>query len=630
MKRIFLFYISLVTSVVVFSKTINHPQCLLNQTNCLIIEKVVLDDESTTIFLETNVKPYTGIRIGEATILSDDNQQEYKLLSAEGLTIGEMCYVPKHGALRFSLSFEPLPQGTKVFDLIENVSNGFRVLGICVNRNKFVFPQANSCADKCEIDERYFKGGKACIKGRIKGYSRESNVDVVSLDYSHSVSTDIYTNRCYRINQQGDFLIDVNIECPTWRNFQLGAQQVPFYLRPGDTLHVVVDDYLSECPRVHYQSSHINGCAENLLKIAQPIDFSPFWQNKARACAYPDELVDSFNECLKQLKQMVNYVSWKYHFTSWETHLLWINELCAVESSYLSRATRILKNSKQPCPNGLEEEYYHGNDYSIYQILNVLPLDDATVSIVPNGRQLAETMSRISIFTDAYNGTSRNGYSLKELQLHAKNNAYNALKDYLGVKGNPWLLQQVLVQRDRYNISSEVLKNKESVDQQCVTIPYFKQKLNYLISNQNIPLTQTKYIENSQVNDLLQRIVTPYIGKFVNVHFITPSKDSQRYVHKYLTCFEDLNERDDIVPLFLIEDNSSMMTTDFMQNVVLSGFKSIVLDRETFISLREEFAFSGKHSTITLNKNGERLYNSPMFHGSPENERLSLRYIMRE
>ena len=90
-----------------------------------------------------------------------------------GLTLGEKCYIPKAGQLEFRLLFEPMPEDTKIFDLIEGTDKDmFRIYGIHDAKAKVKIPEAKEEIDAEETSEKMFRKGKAVVRGKIEGYSR--------------------------------------------------------------------------------------------------------------------------------------------------------------------------------------------------------------------------------------------------------------------------------------------------------------------------------------------------------------------------------------------------------------------------------------------------------------------------
>ena len=59
----------------------------------------------------------------ETILLTPDNRQ-YKVLKADGITLGEQFWMPESGEAEFSVIFEPLPLDAKSFDFQEGEGEG--------------------------------------------------------------------------------------------------------------------------------------------------------------------------------------------------------------------------------------------------------------------------------------------------------------------------------------------------------------------------------------------------------------------------------------------------------------------------------------------------------------------------
>src|SRR5574344_619077 len=114
----------------------NNPRADINTFNGsnnwnLNITQVILGETETTIYLTAKryegnsftFAPETFLRVGDST---------YSLLGIDGITPGQFFAVDKSGKRDIIMHFNPLPQDTKSFDLIESetIPGPFNIYGI--------------------------------------------------------------------------------------------------------------------------------------------------------------------------------------------------------------------------------------------------------------------------------------------------------------------------------------------------------------------------------------------------------------------------------------------------------------------------------------------------------------------
>lgn len=99
--------------------TYTRLQSFYSNAGMVAIDKVVLSDTATVMYCTAKGKINSWFQFAPSTYLSDEEDARYPVKGAVGLTLGEKCYIPRAGQLEFRLLFEPMPEDTKIFDLIE-------------------------------------------------------------------------------------------------------------------------------------------------------------------------------------------------------------------------------------------------------------------------------------------------------------------------------------------------------------------------------------------------------------------------------------------------------------------------------------------------------------------------------
>ena len=151
--------------------TYTRLQSFYSNAGMVAIDKVVLSDTATVMYCTAKGKINSWFQFAPSTYLSDEEDARYPVKGAVGLTLGEKCYIPRAGQLEFRLLFEPMPEDTKIFDLIEGTDKDmFRIYGIHDAKAKIKIPEAKEEIDAEETSEKMFRKGKAVVRGKIEGY----------------------------------------------------------------------------------------------------------------------------------------------------------------------------------------------------------------------------------------------------------------------------------------------------------------------------------------------------------------------------------------------------------------------------------------------------------------------------
>ena len=101
------------------TRTIEHPDFTPLFTYDIEIPKVEFGEEQTTLYF--NFSHYTGTAFSfrSSTYLMDEEGRRYPIKSCKGFQLDKGYNVKEDGVKEISISFEPLPEGTRVFDCIE-------------------------------------------------------------------------------------------------------------------------------------------------------------------------------------------------------------------------------------------------------------------------------------------------------------------------------------------------------------------------------------------------------------------------------------------------------------------------------------------------------------------------------
>lgn len=351
------------------------------------IEKVVLSDTATVVHFSVSFKPYSWIRMASSTYLSDEKAVEYPVRKAVGLTLDEKFYMPKSGRTEFQLVFSPMPKDTKIFDMIEGEGRGMACwYGLHDAKSKVKIPVAREEVDTGEIGENMFRTGKAVVRGKIEGYKPGWGYGVMAVT-DNTLGSRPENTLSTLIRPDGTFCIEWPLEHPVWDELKPGyGPDIPVYVRPGDTLDLVIKAKGDGIETVEYTSSHPKGCHEKLLKCKMPEVYAE-WERKGEIwkTLTDEEFWIMTEKTLETGNRLCDYFVWKYGLSPWEAHLLKARQQMAVVINQTVLANWMLSSryGNFPPNEELRRDFYEGNDYSLYKVLNEMPTDDPSMSFIP-------------------------------------------------------------------------------------------------------------------------------------------------------------------------------------------------------------------------------------------------------
>lgn len=114
-------------------KIVEYPTVKPGGTPVLAIDKVVLSDTATVLYVKIYYQPHYWIKVAKEIHLVADDGTVSKLIGTQGITPDKQLVMPDSGEAEFVLTFEPLPAKAKSFDLIEGDCKGcYKLFGIAL------------------------------------------------------------------------------------------------------------------------------------------------------------------------------------------------------------------------------------------------------------------------------------------------------------------------------------------------------------------------------------------------------------------------------------------------------------------------------------------------------------------
>ncbi|MDR2804947.1 MAG: TlpA family protein disulfide reductase [Dysgonamonadaceae bacterium] len=164
---------------------VEYPAFTVRNTDALEIEKAVLSDTATVLYIKAFYTPHQWIKIAPNSFLTDDKGQQYPIRSirsaegegeGEGIELGEEFFLPDSGESEFTMTFPPVAPNAAFVDFSEGDFEGaFKIWGIQLT-NKPVKPNLPKGLKAVILDKNAVlppaevQLGKARLEGQILDY----------------------------------------------------------------------------------------------------------------------------------------------------------------------------------------------------------------------------------------------------------------------------------------------------------------------------------------------------------------------------------------------------------------------------------------------------------------------------
>lgn len=341
-------------------RTIEHPDFSALFTFGIEISKVEFGKEQTTLYFDFSHYTSTTFGFRSTTYLVDEEGKRYPIKSCKGFQLDKGYNVKKDGVKEISISFEPLPEGTRVFDCIEgpDLQWSFQFYGIREKGQDWnVFPK-KEVADN-PFKESFFGMDTVYVTGRItqSKYDRESNAcHHESYSYAENalrkqlrLGAGVF-DRFY-VAKDGTFSFKTMVVKPTMDELFIPGGRIPVLLIPGDHLQVDISHWGEYNQQVTIRSE--KGDYSRMLtnypflyekEIADPRG-TLSWSETGKLAA--DTWQPLHDEQAKRM-EVCRYLAAKHHFTPTELKLMQMNvQISDAFISYIRMQTPFYRKERK-------------------------------------------------------------------------------------------------------------------------------------------------------------------------------------------------------------------------------------------------------------------------------------------
>lgn len=249
MKR-FALMISLLLSILCMTQAkdriVERPPFLAQSSSSIEIDKIVMSDTVTTVYIKAFYRPKYWIKIATGSVLKDNNGNLYPVRKGIDITLDKEFWMPESGEAEFQLTFPPIPQNVTCLDFSEGDFEGaYKIWGIQLDKktfSKFKLPKdvtVTKADHKTTLPEPVVKYAKAVLKGRILDYQK-GMPNKGSL-YFQDVIRDEAQEGKIRIQDDGTFYHEMNVFMVTPCTIMFPFGTVSYLLAPGETTSIVIN-----------------------------------------------------------------------------------------------------------------------------------------------------------------------------------------------------------------------------------------------------------------------------------------------------------------------------------------------------------------------------------------------------
>lgn len=337
---------------------------------------MVFSKDETSVMFQIKMASDGVVNVHSSTYACDERGNRYPVLCADGIQMDTSAHLKKGEQITITLHFKPLPSRTRVFDIIEGRQvNHSRIYGIHERGHALKIKEPKEMISSTETNWNLFKTDTTMIRGIICGYKPGLMPDTMTVHYNREqfhMSNGIAKPNSTAINKDGTFSCTFWMDRPAWNNLSFGMKQFyNYYVRPGDTLNIRIENYGQWNEKVTYANAQGNPTYQALVTEGEVI----YGSMDLLLIPSKDDFQKKLADYGRIAEQLHAYLAQKYHLTPWEVHLLKTQQ--CLQFAYLQAYYMNDWKHKQE-EQGLSSNIPHDD----LRFLHQLPWNDATLPIL--------------------------------------------------------------------------------------------------------------------------------------------------------------------------------------------------------------------------------------------------------
>lgn len=248
--KIGVFLLSLMSAICTFAniRVIENPSFVSLNADGVTITRVEFEKKQTTLHFHVEQNEGSSFQFRPSTYLVDEEGKRYHAKSSDGFKLGEWTKIGQEGFKDVSISFDALPEGTRVFDCLEgpDLTLTYQFYGIREQSQDWDVFLGESMAGN-PLKDSFFRIDTVYVTGRITQSKYDRQEPAAHEIYCVSEKNLL---RQYRENyglhdffyvaKDGTFSFKTIVAKPCMDDLNINGVRIPVLLIPGDHLHVKI------------------------------------------------------------------------------------------------------------------------------------------------------------------------------------------------------------------------------------------------------------------------------------------------------------------------------------------------------------------------------------------------------
>ena len=649
-------------------KTIESPEAMVCANvfqGELKVREVMMTDTATTVRFTMQYTKGQHFQFVKESYLKDEGGHRYPLRSAEGIALNAWVQSPESGETEFTMHFEPMPKDVQIFDFIEgDGQRAFMLLGIHDKATPIKAPtlQQFYANNPYTLPADWLKTDSVTIRGRIEGYDAERFGFTAMESYVYDVTKKNNGTLLIEIEPDGTFEKQIPLSYPMKlafypsENSQVGLSEIPFFVRPGETVDITVRPDAQgryECIYSGGSSREVERWLKSDLRLQQlGMRLSHFEGTFKEANLLAEQV-------WQNMLHRIDVISRRDHFTPMEIHLA-LGEMQSIFTMSLMDFAMYSGDRLRPWTQHEDGNWTQSvldsvevknlEDVSSYSLLQRIDFDNPLLLanhdffFTINRIQFASPVRKVQQdVLGAVNGTYE--YDLaKRVRSIEKGNAM--LVEMTGKRNNLtaqlcmlndmqrafdlWRQNEMMIpvlrsdsaltqeKCDSIAANSETVSNMYPLYLSMFTNPYIRQKAEQFCQAQMAQKDLASLLPEGPGAEIIRDVLAKYPGRYVMIDFwgigcgpcraAIQSSKAQR---------AEIAKRDDVKLVFIAGERTTEGSEAYKKYVAewLAGEDAVCVTNADFRRLQELLEFSGIPHYETFTPDGRRVREDIQLHG---------------
>ena len=472
-----------------------------------------VEKNQTTLYFHIEYPEGHTFQFRPSTYLVDEAGIRHKIKGCADFNLGEWTKMGKEGFKDVSISFDALPEGTRVFDCIEgpDLTMTYQFYGIREKGQDWNVFSPKEVADN-PFEEEFFRIDTVYVTGRISKsrYDRLKPAvhEVLSNSQQHLLQQ--YRENhgmldLFYVNHDGTFSFKTIVAKPCMDDLNLNGIRVPILLIPGDSLHVDISHLGEYTQKVVLKSKR--GDYSRILantpfiydrELADPRGTLIFSETDTLSAESWQPLHDKQERCL----EICRYLAAKHHFSFTERKLMQMEVQTANASISIFRMqapifNRIGKKREEGTFDGIRhtlQELEESGIHMDFSFIEGCHWDDPTISATTHYESIPRNLLSLATHIQFHSDAKKSGAPYDSLNLCAA-------AEQLEV-GDMLMLSYMMEKKNR---------NAKEYAQ----LPHARTLLEASIVNEFNPWRENYPFSQTKVADIIKKLVATHADKKV-------------------------------------------------------------------------------------------------------------------